>query len=155
MPGFVAQLRVDRDEQLAAVALANANTGLSPGLLDDLLHTVRERHPRIVDDWEPRTAGGAADELFGVWYWGPRPYAIAATAQPDVLTLEAVGQPGRDTLLDRRGAQRVGRGGYFDSEPLIVRRAHDDRSRISSWPRSCSRVSRTSRRPSSRAGSPD
>jgi hypothetical protein len=125
MPGFVAQLRVDRDEQLAVVALANATTGLSPSLLDDLLDTVRERHPRIVDDWEPRTEGGPADELLGVWYWGPRPYTIAASAQPDVLTLEAVGAPGRGTRLDLRAERWVGWGGYFDGEPLAVRRALD------------------------------
>ena len=126
MPGFLAQLRVDCDERLAAVALANATAGLDPALPDDLIDTVRRRRPRIVDEWEPRGTGERdLTELVGVWYWGPRPYTVATTQERDVLTLDAIGQPGRHTRLDLRGEQLIGRGGYFDGEPLTVRRRDD------------------------------
>jgi hypothetical protein len=126
MPGFLAQLRVDRDERLAAVALANATAGLDPDLPDDLIDTIRRRRPRIVDEWEPRGSGERdVTELVGVWYWGPRPYTVATTQERDVLTLDAVGQPSRHTRLDLRGEQWIGRGGYFDGEPLTVRRRDD------------------------------
>ncbi|MGI8575148.1 MAG: serine hydrolase domain-containing protein [Egibacteraceae bacterium] len=126
MPGFVAGLRIDREERIAAVALANATTGMEASLLDDLLEVVRLRSPRIVDEWIPDAEHAPeVGDLVGVWYWGPRPFALrgASGGRPELAALEP---GGRGTRLERVAPDEwVGLGGYFDGEPLRVLRRDD------------------------------
>ena len=92
-------------------------------MVADLLDVVRRRLPHVVEAWAPVGDDDAApDELLGVWYWGPSPYAVAASATPGLLTLAPLGGAVRTSRLDLRGPAWVGRGGYFDGEPLVVRR---------------------------------
>src|ERR687889_1795356 len=74
MPGFLAGVFVDREEQTGAVSLANTTSGLDAvvfGLLADL----RAAEPRIVGPWQPTPTPVALD-LLGIWFWGPSPYAL-------------------------------------------------------------------------------
>src|SRR5918993_1331843 len=76
MPGFLAGVFVDREEQVGAVSLANTTAGLDAvvfGLLADL----RSAEPRIVEPWLPTPTPVALDRL-GVWFWGPSPFPLGA-----------------------------------------------------------------------------
>ena len=78
MPGFLAGVFVDREEQTGAVSLANTTSGLDTvvfGLLDDL----RTAEPRMVDAWTPSPSPLPLDQL-GVWFWGPRRTRCARSA---------------------------------------------------------------------------
>src|SRR6478672_24911 len=69
MPGFLAGVFVDREEQIGAVSLANTTSGPEPlvfGLLEDL----RTAEPRIAEPWSPSPSPVPLEQL-GVWYWGP------------------------------------------------------------------------------------
>ena len=66
MPGFLAGVFVDREEQTGAVSLTNATSGPEPvvfGLLADL----RAHEPRVVEAWQPSPSPVALSSL-GVWF---------------------------------------------------------------------------------------
>jgi CubicO group peptidase (beta-lactamase class C family) len=123
MPGFLAGVFVDREEQTGAVSLANTTAGLDAvvfGLLEDL----RSAEPRIVDPWVPTPSPVPLDRL-GVWFWGPSPYVLRATGA-GVLHLGPL--PGRSGRASRFTAAPDGswRGldGYFAGETLRIAEDH-------------------------------
>jgi CubicO group peptidase (beta-lactamase class C family) len=123
MPGFLAGVFVDREEQIGAVSLANATAGVDPvvfGLLADL----RGAEPRIVDPWEPSPSPVGLDRL-GVWFWGPAPYVLRAIGG-GLLHLGPL--PGRNGRASRFMACEDGtwRGldGYFAGETLRIADDH-------------------------------
>ena len=59
MPGFLAGVFVDREEQTGAVSLANTTAGLDP-LVFGLLADLRAHEPRVVEAWAPSPSPGAA-----------------------------------------------------------------------------------------------
>src|SRR3954449_3328514 len=90
MPGFLAGVFVDRDEQTGAVALANTTSGLDTvvfGLLADL----RTAEPRIVEPWRP-SPSPVPLEVLGVWFWGPAAYVLRAVGG-GVLHLRPLPRP--------------------------------------------------------------
>jgi CubicO group peptidase (beta-lactamase class C family) len=125
MPGFLAGVFVDRDEQTGAVSLANTTSGLDAvvfGLLEDL----RAAEPRIVDDWRPSGSPVPLDRL-GVWFWGPAPYALRAVGG-GLLHLGPL--PGRNGRASRfaqgEDGSWVGLDGYFAGETLRIAEDHLD-----------------------------
>jgi CubicO group peptidase (beta-lactamase class C family) len=124
MPGFLAGVFVDREEQTGAVSLANTTSGLDAvvfGLLADL----RAAEPRIVEPWLPTPTPVALD-LLGVWFWGPSPYALRAVG----ASLHLGPLPGRTGRASRFTARDdgtwIGLDGYFAGETLRIAEDHLD-----------------------------
>jgi CubicO group peptidase (beta-lactamase class C family) len=124
MPGFLAGVFVDRDEQTGAVSLANTTAGLDP-LVPGLLADLRAAEPRVVDTWTPSPSPVPLDRL-GVWFWGPSPYVLRAVG--GLLHLGPLpGRGGRASRFSRReGGAWVGLDGYFAGETLRIAEDHLD-----------------------------
>ncbi len=125
MPGFLAGVFVDRDEQTGAVSLTNTTTGPEPvvfGLLADL----RAHEPRIVDAW--RSSEAAVDlSALGVWFWGPSPCVLRAVAGGLLHLGPRPGRPGRASRFRRRDdGTWGGLDGYYAGEPLTIAADHLD-----------------------------
>jgi CubicO group peptidase (beta-lactamase class C family) len=125
MPGFLAGVFVDREEQAGAVSLANTTSGLDAvvfGLLEDL----RAAEPRIVEPWTPSPSPVPLDRL-GVWFWGPAPYVLRSVGG-GLLHLGPLpggsGRASRFTPADD-GSWR-GLDGYFAGERLRIAEDHLD-----------------------------
>jgi hypothetical protein len=125
MPGFLAGVMVDREEQTGAVSLANTTSGLDAvavGLLADL----RAAEPRIVEPWRPAPSPVPLEWL-GVWFWGPAPYVLRACGS-GLLHLGPL--PGRNGRASRFTARDdgtwVGLDGYFAGETLRIAEDHLD-----------------------------
>lgn len=125
MPGFLAGVFVDRDEQTGAVSLANATAGVEPvvfGLLADL----RAAEPRIVEPWVP-TAAPVPLEALGVWFWGPAPCVLRAVSGGMLHLGPLPGRPGRASRFARADDGRwVGLDGYYAGETLRIAADHLD-----------------------------
>ena len=123
MPGFLAGVFVDREEQTGAVSLANTTTGLDAvvfGLLEDL----RGAEPRIVEPWIPAPSPVPLDCL-GVWFWGPSPYALRSVGGGLLHLGPLPGRPGRASRYMRRDdGTWVGLDGYFAGETLRIAEDH-------------------------------
>jgi CubicO group peptidase (beta-lactamase class C family) len=123
MPGFLAGVFVDREEQTGAVSLANTTTGLDAvvfGLLEDL----RAAEPRIVEPWTPSPSPVPLDRL-GVWFWGPSPYALRSIGGGLLHLGPLPGRPGRASRFSRRDdGTWVGLDGYFAGEALRIAEDH-------------------------------
>jgi hypothetical protein len=123
MPGFLAGVFVDREEQTGAVSLANTTTGLDAvvfGLLEDL----RAAEPRIVEPWIPAPSPVPLDCL-GVWFWGPSPYALRSVGGGLLHLGPLPGRPGRASRFMRRDdGTWVGLDGYFAGETLRITENH-------------------------------
>ena len=128
MPGFLASLWVDVDEDLAGIALANCTSGPAiSAVATDLLEIVADREPRIPEPWRP--SAGPLDQdllaLTGPWYWGANPFALRLTAERG-LTLSPLSGTGRSSRF-RAAADGtwVGLDGYYAGETLSVVRTED------------------------------
>jgi CubicO group peptidase (beta-lactamase class C family) len=123
MPGFLAGVFVDRDEQVGAVSLANATSGVDPvvfGLLTDL----RAHEPRIVEPWSPSPSSVPLDRL-GVWFWGPSPYVLRAVGGGLLHLGPLPGRSGRASRFEPRDdGTWLGRDGYFAGETLRIAEDH-------------------------------
>jgi CubicO group peptidase (beta-lactamase class C family) len=125
MPGFLAGVFVDREEQLGAVSLANATAGVDP-LVYGLINDLATAEPRIVDPWRPAPCPVPLDRL-GVWFWGPSPYVLRALGG-ELLHLGPL--PGRGGRASRFSARDdgtwVGLDGYYAGETLRIAEDHLD-----------------------------
>lgn len=124
MPGFLAGVFVDREEQIGAVSLANATSGVDP-LVFGLVADLAAAEPRVVEPWTPTSSPVPLDHL-GVWFWGPAPYVLRAVG--DRLHLGPL--PGRSGRASRfvpaADGTWVGLDGYFAGEPLRIAEDHLD-----------------------------
>ena len=125
MPGFLAGVFVDREEQAGAVSLTNATSGPEPvvfGLLADL----RTHEPRVVEAWRPSPSPVDLSSL-GVWFWGPSPVLLRAVAGGLLHLGPLPGRPGRASRF-RRGDDGtwVGLDGYYAGERLTIAEDHLD-----------------------------
>ncbi|MFD2092891.1 serine hydrolase domain-containing protein [Blastococcus deserti] len=125
MPGFLAGVFVDREEQIGAVSLANTTSGLDAvvfGLLTDL----RTAEPRVVEPWRPSPSPVPLDVL-GLWFWGPSPYVLRAV-EGALLHLGPL--PGRTGRASRFSACAdgtwIGLDGYYAGETLRIAEDHLD-----------------------------
>ena len=125
MPGFLAGVFVDRDEQTGAVSLANTTSGLDAvvfGLLADL----RAAEPRIVEPWRPSPSPVPLEQL-GVWFWGPSPYVLRAVGCGLLHLGPMPGRNGRASRFARQGdGTWIGLDGYYAGEPLRIAPDHLD-----------------------------
>jgi CubicO group peptidase (beta-lactamase class C family) len=126
MPGFLAVLWAEVDDDTGAVVLANSTSGLSRTVTENLLDIMAEREPRVPQEWAP------LDELdpdllglTGLWYWGPSRFVLRL--RPDRwLDLAPVGGVGRASRFrPERGGGWTGLDGYYAGEPLRVVRRSD------------------------------
>jgi CubicO group peptidase (beta-lactamase class C family) len=125
MPGFLAGVFVDREEQTGALSLANTTTGLDP-LVFGLLADLRAHEPRILEAWTPSPSPVPLDRL-GTWFWGPAPYVLRAVGGGVLHLGPMPGRNGRASRFTRRddGAW-VGLDGYFAGETLRIAEDHLD-----------------------------
>lgn len=128
MPGFLAGLFVDVEDQTGGIALANATAGVQIGALCvDLLACVREREPRVPAEWTP--SGPPPDgvlDVVGPWYWGPTPFVVRATGGGGWLDLKPVAGRGRASRFRPVKADEwIGLDGYYAGETLRAVRSPD------------------------------
>jgi len=124
MPGFLAGVFVDREEQAGAVSLANATAGVEPvvfGLLADL----RAAEPRVVEAWRPSPSPVPLDVL-GVWFWGVSPGILRAVAGGRLHLGPLPGRAGRASRFEQRDGAWVGLDGYYAGETLRIAADHLD-----------------------------
>jgi CubicO group peptidase (beta-lactamase class C family) len=119
MPGFVAGVYVDRQEDRGVVLLCNATSGLDGTLAYDLHEVVREAEPFVGPAWSPaREVDERAFALVGPWYWGTSAYAVRLRGD-GLLDLRGVPGPGRASRFrDRGDGTWVGLDGYHAGEVL-------------------------------------
>ncbi len=128
MPGFLAALWVDTEEDLAGIALANCTSGTAIGAVaGDLLEIVADREPRIPEPWRPLP--GPLDKdllaLTGPWYWGANPFALRLRADR-ALELVPLSGPGRASRFRAEpDGTWTGLDGYYAGETLRVVRTED------------------------------
>ena len=127
MPGFLAEIVVDVDEGIGAVALANTTTGMR-SVATDLIGILARAEPRLPQEWRPAAAlpEGVLD-IVGPWYWGPRPFTLRAVAETE-LRLAPVGEGGRGSRFrPNADGTWTGLDDYFAGETL--RAVRDDAGR--------------------------
>ncbi|MGY1682503.1 serine hydrolase domain-containing protein [Geodermatophilus sp. SYSU D01176] len=125
MPGFLAGVFVDREEQTGAVSLANTTTGLDP-LLPGLLADLRTAEPRVVEPWAPAPPPVPLEAL-GIWFWGPGPYALRALPGGLLHLGPLPGNAGRASrFAPQDDGTWVGLDGYYAGEPLRIAEDHLD-----------------------------
>ncbi|MPQ98809.1 serine hydrolase [Modestobacter sp. I12A-02628] len=125
MPGFLAGVFVDREEQVGAVQLANTTSGLDP-LVPGLLADVRAAEPRVVDAWVPSAPLVPLDVL-GVWFWGPAPHVLRARSGGLLHLGPLPGRAGRASrFAPREDGTWVGLDGYYAGETLRIAVDHLD-----------------------------
>jgi CubicO group peptidase (beta-lactamase class C family) len=128
MPGFVATLCVSPDDGVGGIAMANATSGPDIGTIAfDLARIVAEGEPGLPARWKPLPD---VDQdllaLTGLWYWGPRPYALRLLADR-VLELSPVTGSGRASRFRaEQDGTWTGLGGYYTGETLRVMRGAVD-----------------------------
>jgi CubicO group peptidase (beta-lactamase class C family) len=125
MPGFLAGVFVDPEEQTGAVSLANTTTGLDP-LLPGLLADLRTAEPRVVEAWTP-SAPPVPLATLGVWFWGPGPHLLRALPGGLLHLGPLPGRAGRASrFAPRDDGTWVGLDGYYAGEPLRIADDHLD-----------------------------
>lgn len=127
LPGFLAALWFGVEDDVAAVAFANATSGpLIGGVAADLVRIVAESEPRIPAPWRPLPE---VDEellaLTGTWYWGTQAYVLKLVAERG-LELNPLRDGGRSARFRARpDGTWTGLDGYYAGEVLRVVRGVD------------------------------
>ncbi|MGW1592492.1 serine hydrolase domain-containing protein [Streptomyces sp. NPDC002343] len=120
LPGFLANLTISVEDDVAAVVLANCTSGPLPGAVAaDLVRIVVEAEPRIPAPWRPlREVDPAVLELVGQWYWGTQAFGLRATAD-GLLSLAPLTGGGRKARFRANGdGTWTGLEGYYAGESL-------------------------------------
>ncbi|GGS58544.1 serine hydrolase domain-containing protein [Streptomyces cinerochromogenes] len=120
LPGFLANVTISVDDDVAAVVLANCTSGLLVAAVGaDLVRIVAEAEPRIPEPWRPlREVDPAVLELVGQWYWGTYAFGLRATAD-GLLALAPLAGGGRRARFRANGdGTWTGLEGYYAGELL-------------------------------------
>ncbi|MER6062096.1 serine hydrolase domain-containing protein [Streptomyces sp. NPDC001792] len=120
LPGFLANLTLSVEDDVAAVVLANCTSGPLLGAVGaDLVRIVAEAEPRIPEPWRPlRQVDPAVLELAGQWYWGTSSFGLRVTAD-GLLALGPLSGSGRRSRFRSNGdGTWTGLEGYFAGELL-------------------------------------
>ncbi|MGK9459922.1 serine hydrolase domain-containing protein [Streptomyces sp. G6] len=127
LPGFLANLTISVEDDVAAVVLANCTSGpLLAGVGADLVRVVAEAEPRIPEPWRPLPDVDASVlELAGQWYWGTHAFALRLTSDEGV-SLEPLSGAGRRSRFRANGdGTWTGLEGYYAGESLRAVRRPD------------------------------
>jgi len=126
LPGFLANLTISVEDDLAAVVLTNCTSGpLLSSVAADLVRIVAEAEPRIPEPWRPLPeVDRSVMELAGQWYWGSQGFALRLTAEG--VSLEPLSGAGRGSRLRANGdGTWTGLDGYYAGELLKAVRRPD------------------------------
>ncbi|MFF7143706.1 serine hydrolase domain-containing protein [Streptomyces sp. SID2888] len=127
LPGFLANVTLSVEDDVAAVVLANCTSGPAVSLVAaDLVGIVAEAEPRIPEPWRPLPeVDRAVLELAGAWYWGTAGFLLRLTAGGGV-SLEPLSGAGRRSRLRSNGdGTWTGLDGYYAGEILKAVRRPD------------------------------
>ncbi|MGW3029824.1 serine hydrolase domain-containing protein [Streptomyces sp. NPDC001178] len=127
LPGFLANLTLSVEDDVASVVLANCTSGpLLSTVGADLVRIVAEAEPRIPEPWRPLPeVDSAVLELAGPWYWGTHAFALRLTAAGGV-SLEPLSGSGRRSRFRANGdGTWTGLEGYYAGELLTAVRRPD------------------------------
>ncbi|WP_189311374.1 serine hydrolase domain-containing protein [Streptomyces brasiliensis] len=127
LPGFLANLTISIEDDVAAVVLANCTSGpLLSAVGADLIRIVAEAEPRIPEPWRPlREVDRSVLELAGPWYWGTYGFALRVTAD-GLVSLEPLSGKGRRSRFRANGdGTWTGLEGYYAGEVLRAVRRPD------------------------------
>ncbi|MGW5617449.1 serine hydrolase domain-containing protein [Streptomyces sp. NPDC003877] len=127
LPGFLANVSISVEDDVAAVVLANCTSGPAvSAVAADLVRIVAEAEPRIPAPWTPmRAVDPAALELAGQWYWGTHAFALRLTAD-GLASLEPLSGNGRRSRFRPNGdGTWTGLEGYYAGELLRAVRRPD------------------------------
>ncbi|MET9253661.1 serine hydrolase domain-containing protein [Streptomyces sp. NPDC003717] len=127
LPGFLANLTVGVEDDVAAVVLANCTFGPALSAVGaDLVRIVAEAEPRIPEPWRPLPAAATSElPLTGPWYWGTQVFVLRLTPGGGVL-LEPLSGGGRRSRFRANGdGTWTGLEGYYAGELLRAVRRSD------------------------------
>ena len=127
MPGFLATLCVSPADGVGAITLANATSGPDiAGIAIDLVSIVADHEPRLPDRWTPLPeADQALLALTGLWYWGPRAYALRLRADRGLELGPATGRGRASRFRAEPDGTWTGLDGYYAGETLRLVRGSD------------------------------
>ncbi|MGW2442614.1 serine hydrolase domain-containing protein [Streptomyces sp. NPDC001675] len=127
LPGFLANLSISVEDDVAAVVLTNCTSGPAVSAVGaDLVRIVAEAEPRIPAPWRPLdVADPAVLELAGQWYWGTYAFALRVTAD-GLVSLGPMAGAGRRARFRSNGdGTWTGLEGYYAGEILRAVRRPD------------------------------
>ncbi|RDD89180.1 serine hydrolase [Streptomyces parvulus] len=129
LPGFLANLTISVEDDVAAVVLTNCTSGpLLGGVGADLVRIVAEAEPRIPAPWCPLPQADASVlELAGQWYWGTHAFALRLTSDGGVSLEPLSGQGRRSRFRVNADGSWTGLEGYYAGELLRAVRRPDGR----------------------------
>ncbi|MGW8062104.1 serine hydrolase domain-containing protein [Streptomyces ziwulingensis] len=127
LPGFLANLTIGVEDDVAAVVLTNCTSGpLTAGVGADLVRIVAEAEPRIPEPWRPLPeADSDVLELAGQWYWGTHAFALRLTPDGGVSLEPLSGQGRRSRFRSNGDGTWTGLEGYYAGEALRAVRRPD------------------------------
>ncbi|GGQ62994.1 serine hydrolase domain-containing protein [Streptomyces flaveolus] len=127
LPGFLANLTIGVEDDVAAVVLTNCTSGpLTSGVGADLVRIVAEAEPRIPEPWRPLPDVDASVlELAGPWYWGTQAFALRLTPAGGVSLEPLSGQGRRSRFRANDDGTWTGLEGYYAGELLRAVRRPD------------------------------
>ncbi len=121
MPGFLAIMRMAPDSGDGAVVMANATSGLRPGLAEELSRILAEHEPPPVIAWTPAPPPEGTLAALGRWFWGTSAFTLRAIGSAE-LSLEPEPAGGRSARFHPNDdGSWTGQDGYFAGETLRIR----------------------------------
>ncbi|MFB7088869.1 serine hydrolase domain-containing protein [Streptomyces sp. NPDC056296] len=127
LPGFLANLTISVEDDVAAVVLTNCTSGpLVAGVGADLVRIVAEAEPRIPEPWRPLPeVDTSVLELAGQWYWGTHAFALRLTTDGGVSLEPLSGNGRRSRFRANADGTWTGLEGYYAGELLRAARRPD------------------------------
>ncbi|MET7601108.1 serine hydrolase domain-containing protein [Streptomyces avermitilis] len=127
LPGFLANLTVSVEDDLAAVVLANCTSGpMLSVVAADLVRIVAEAEPRIPEPWRPLPdVDEDVLELAGQWYWGTQAFVLRLTVDGGISLEPLSGVGRRARLRANDDGTWTGLDGYYAGELLKAVRRPD------------------------------
>jgi CubicO group peptidase (beta-lactamase class C family) len=120
LPGFLANLTISVDDDVAAVVLANCTSGPLLGAVGaDLVRIVAEAEPRIPEPWRPLAeVDPAVLEFASPWYWGTQAVALRVSADGVIALAPLTGGGRRARFRSNGDGTWTGLEGYYAGELL-------------------------------------
>lgn len=118
MPGFQSSVLVDPSTGTGFATLTNSTAGPSGRLGLDLLDLLDQHAPGLPEPWH--TQESPDTDLVGLWFWGPRPYAVSQTAHGGLELGPASGRGRWSTFVANGDGTWTGQDDYWAGELLRV-----------------------------------